>query len=1118
MANFTGTNADEIIIPSFVSSTVTATGGARPSNAADIIDGGAGNDTIDGGGGNDVLLGGDGNDLLIGGAGNDIITGGRGNDTLLGGSGNDVMIWNPGDGSDVVEGGSGTDTLVFNGANVGENMNISADGSRATLFRDVGNVTMDLNSVENIQIAALGGADNITVNDLTGTGIKQVAINLSAQGADDGQPDTVIANGTAGDNHISIVSSGASVVVKGLSAQVTVDGAEAGNDTLVVNGLDGNDTINASALNAGQIKLTIDGGAGNDIITGSAGNDTILGGDGNDTVSGGAGNDVAVLGSGDDRFVWNPGDGSDTVVGQAGFDTLAFNGSDANEIITISANGPDVLLNRDVGNVTMDLNGVESVVISAGGGDDTIIAGNGLAALTSLTIDGGAGNDTITGGDGNDLLIGGDGNDVVTGARGNDVALLGSGDDAFIWNPGDGSDVVEGGSGTDTLFFNGANVGETMDISANGSRVRLFRDVGNVTMDLNSVEKIQIGALGGADKITVNDLSGTGAKQVAINLAAQGAGDGQPDTVTVNGTAGGNHISIVSNGTSIAVNGLSAQVTVDGAEAANDSLVVNGLDGNDTINASALSPGLINLTIDGGAGNDTIVGSAGNDMLIGGDGNDTITGGAGHDVAFLGAGDDRFVWNPGDGSDEVEGGDGFDTLAFNASGASENILIASNGPRAILVSDVGNVIMDFSGIERIELATGGGADTVTVGDLTGTDVKQVAIDLAAAGTAHGDGQSDQVLINGTAGNDFITVENGGGVVTVSGLAETVTIAHAEGALDQLTVSGGSGDDVIDASNLSANQIGLVLNGGAGNDVILGSHGSDNVIGGQGNDVAALGDGNDVFTWNPGDGSDTVDGGAGSDTLVFNGANVSENISISANGGQATLVRDVAAITMHLSSVETIKLSTLGGADHVTVNDLTGTGVKQVAIDLGFQGAGDGQPDTVTVNGTAGNDHISVTASGTAVTVSGLAAQVTVDHGEAGDLLSINGGAGNDTIDASKASAGTMALMLNGGDGNDTITAGSNNVLVGGNGNDTFAFNFGSSGHDVIQDFQVHGTGAQGDVIKLTDSPDHTFDQALADGHIAQSGADVVISDGTDIVATLQNISLASLHAQDFMFA
>ena len=107
------------------------------------------------------------------------------------------------------------------------------------------------------------------------------------------------------------------------------------------------------------------------------------------------------------------------------------------------------------------------------------------------------------------MLIGGAGNDVITGGRGNDVAFMGDGDDTFIWNPGDGSDIVEGQAGTDTLLFNGSNANENIDISANGSRVRLFRDVGNVTMDLNGVEHIQVNASGGADTITVNDLTGT---------------------------------------------------------------------------------------------------------------------------------------------------------------------------------------------------------------------------------------------------------------------------------------------------------------------------------------------------------------------------------------------------------------------------------------------------------------------------------------------------------------------------------------------------------------------------------------------------------------------------------
>src|SRR5262249_5653553 len=102
----------------------------------------------------------------------------------------------------------------------------------------------------------------------------------------------------------------------------------------------------------------------------------------------------------------------------------------------------------------------------------------------------------------------------------------------FVWNPGDGSDTVEGQDGHDSMLFNGANVGERIDISANGERVRFSRDVANITMDLNDVERVDFNALGGADTITVNDLSGTDVTEVNLNLqAGAGGGDGQADTV-----------------------------------------------------------------------------------------------------------------------------------------------------------------------------------------------------------------------------------------------------------------------------------------------------------------------------------------------------------------------------------------------------------------------------------------------------------------------------------------------------------------------------------------------------------------------------------------------------------
>ena len=124
---------------------------------------------------------------------------------------------------------------------------------------------------------------------------------------------------------------------------------------------------------------------------------------------------------------------------------------------------------------------------------------------------------------------------------------MGAGDDTFVWNPGDGSDTVEGQGGHDTLQFNGSNVNENIDLSANGSRLRLFRDVGNVTMDVNGVEQVNVAALGGADTITVNDLSGTGVTDVNLDLAGtpgSGIGDGQADTVIVNGTTGNDAIAV----------------------------------------------------------------------------------------------------------------------------------------------------------------------------------------------------------------------------------------------------------------------------------------------------------------------------------------------------------------------------------------------------------------------------------------------------------------------------------------------------------------------------------------------------------------------------------------------
>jgi Ca2+-binding RTX toxin-like protein len=833
-----------------------------------------------------------------------------------------------------------------------------------------------------------------------------------------------------------------------------------GDDILTID--ESNGAMPAALMFGGDGNDTITGGSGNDMLFGQAGNDTLLGKGGNDLLFGGAGNDTLIGGAGDDqmfgeagndRMIWNPGDGTDLMEGGDGNDTAEVNGGNGAENFTITANGTRVRFDRiSPAPFSLDIGTTENLVVNANGGDDVITAGNGLANLIKLTIDGGAGNDTITGGDGNDTLLGGDGNDIITGGRGNDTALLGAGNDTFVWNPGDGSDTVEGQSGTDTLQFNGSNVGENIDLSANGSRARLFRNVGNVTMDLNGMEQVNIVALGGADNITIGDLTKTGIKLVNVDLSAtpgSGQGDAQADNVSVNGTGGNDQIQISSSGTSITVAGLAAQIGIVGTDAG-DRLIVSAGNGNDTINASGVQTSNMNLVLDGGAGNDAITGGGGDDMLLGGDGNDTVTGGRGNDVAFLGAGNDTFIWNPGDGSDTVEGQDGADTLVFNGSNASENMDISANGSRVRLSRDVGAITMDINGVEKIQLNAVGGADTITVNDLSGTSVTQVAIDLGAMpGNPGGDGQRDTVIANGTQADDHISVVNSGGSVVVKGLAALVSIANAE-AGDALVVNGLGGNDVIDASAIKAGQIQLTLNGGDGNDQIIGSAGDDLVNGGRGNDVAFLGAGNDTFVWNPGDGSDIVEGQGGTDTLQFNGANVSEHIDISANGGRTRLFRDVANITMDLNDVENINVTALGGNDVITVNDLTGTDVKQVAIDLSAtpgSGVGDGAADTIVINATNGDDVINITEVNGVITVSGLGEDVIIKGFEgANDRLVINGLGGDDVINASGLPAG-FQITGNGGDGDDILIGGlGNDTLTGGNGDDVL---LGGGGQDIL---------------------------------------------------------------------
>ena len=339
----------------------------------------------------------------------------------------------------------------------------------------------------------------------------------------------------------------------GLHTRVDIADSEGANDALVVNTLGGDDGVTATTLPAGVIKLTVDGGAGDDDAARLPGRGRVPRRR-RATTSSSATTATTSSSSAPARHVsqWNPGDGNDTLEGQDGGDKMLFFGANVAENINVFANGGRALFTRDVANVTMDLDDLEGIEYRALGGADNVVVGDlsgtdvtrvdgdlrgpnggGDGAADTVNVNGTQGADvfgaagdaggvnvfglhargervlpgagqrppdaqrprcgddvidatsleadgiqlTQNGGLGADVFVGSEGDDLVNGGDGDDTAFMGAGDDTFAWNPGDDNDTLEGQAGFDRMLFNGANVAETINLQANGGRVRFTRDI-----------------------------------------------------------------------------------------------------------------------------------------------------------------------------------------------------------------------------------------------------------------------------------------------------------------------------------------------------------------------------------------------------------------------------------------------------------------------------------------------------------------------------------------------------------------------------------------------------------------------------------------------------------------
>jgi Ca2+-binding RTX toxin-like protein len=233
-------------------------------------------------------------------------------------------------------------------------------------------------------------------------------------------------------------------------------------------------------------------------------------------------------------------------------------------------------------------------------------------------------------------------------------------------------------------------------------------------------------------------------------------------------------------------------------------------DGNDSVrvdDANGAFTDSIPTAIAGGDGNDSLEGgqvqnAAENETFYGGDGNDTIDGGKGTDTAYLGDGNDTFRWDNGEGSDVIEGQGGRDTMLFNGGAGNEDVTLTANKGRLTFFRIQGNVTMDTDGVETVDYNPLGGTDNVTVNDLTGTDVTKTSIDLAGTlGGNVGDGTVDNVVVNGTNGNDKIDINGNGSGADVTGLATTVSVVHADRA-DTLSVNTLAGTDNVHVNGVA----------------------------------------------------------------------------------------------------------------------------------------------------------------------------------------------------------------------------------------------------------------------------------------------------------------------------
>lgn len=899
------------------------------------LDGGAGNDALIGGSGDDEMHGGLGNDLLdasldgnnrlYGGPGDDRLVGGVGSDRLYGGDGNDVLdarlggnnFLDGGEGNDILYGGSGSDTILGGGGNDlldaslgGDNLLYGAHGNDV-LIGGTGNDRLYGGPGSDLLDARLGG-DNFLVAGAAipgSEGYVGEVFSINYLYAGDGS-DTIhgdlgvdVVEAGHGDNIIYIYT-GDDRITSGSGN----DWINAGNGHNIVTSGDGNDTIYT--------------GTGNDVIESSGGSNTIYSGGGSDTIRTGTGNDfIDVRGPGgavqDVANDIRTTGGDNTIYGNAGDDQIE---TGAGNDTIYAFDGNNLILAGDGNNRIFA--GLGSDVIQTGQGADHIEVTGG-----DNLIHAGAGHDYVLTGEGNDEVYGEAGNDVLITTGGDNVLFGGSGNDTL--QAAGGNDLLVGGSGDDVLYGGGGhNILWGGQMLLEPSRLDLGNSA-NFTLPWFWTEAEALSPTGFTPPMmTPKDEYGNpigslaGGVDDGNNRLYGGDGDdflfGGGGHDTVEGGAGddyldggaGNDILRSGSGHDILRGGLGDDLLQGGpgisqlyGDEGNDILygdagdLVGGVwvqtgqrlwggDGDDYLYAYApttnldIEKHLVGDELHGGAGNDWLYGNIRQELITGGSGNDYI-----HGDALRGA---NYAFNPRaeiDGAADRLYGDGGEDIIYG--GGGDDIIFGGAGSDELHGQDGHNHIYGGSGIDIIVMGIDASYPNRSLGDvIDGHGGNRVL------GDSPDDNATDILLIEGTQWDDVMLLsEPVFGTIQVAhrigdGLWRTIDLAWRDGAgiplVEQFLISGGMGNDVlgfvggadsVDMSYLNGRSRDwvAVIDGGPGNDIMLGTNGRDSLDGGPGSDMLYGFGGDDRLWGDSGFGSasdvDVLLGGTGNDDIL-----------------------------------------------------------------------------------------------------------------------------------------------------------------------------------------------------------------------------------------------------------